>query len=54
MNIAISFLGNATMNKIVGATTVNKDDDLTMLNIANDLEGLWRKEANEGIQGNEW
>jgi hypothetical protein len=42
------------MNKIVGATTVNKDDDLPMLNIANELEGLWSREASEGMQGNEW
>jgi hypothetical protein len=40
-NIAIGFLGNATMNKIVGATTVNKDDDIPMLNVANELERLW-------------
>jgi hypothetical protein len=40
MNIAIGFLGNATMDKIVGATTVNQDDDLSILNIANELEGL--------------
>jgi hypothetical protein len=53
-NIAIGFLGNVTMNKIVGATTVNKDDDLPILNISNELEGLWRREANEGMQGNEW
>jgi hypothetical protein len=36
MNITIGFLGNATMNKIVGAITANKDDDLHMLNIANE------------------
>jgi hypothetical protein len=53
-NIEIGFLGNAMMNKIVGATTFNKDDDLPMLNIANELEGLWSREANEGMQGNEW
>jgi hypothetical protein len=54
MNIAIGFLGNVMMNKIVGATIVNKDDDLPILNIANDIEGLWSREASEGIQGNEW
>jgi hypothetical protein len=53
-NIEIGFLGNVTMNKIVGATIVNKDDDLLMLNIANELEGLWSRESNEGMQGNEW
>jgi hypothetical protein len=40
MNIAIGFLGNAMMNKIVGSTTINKDYELPMLNIANELEGL--------------
>jgi hypothetical protein len=49
-NIAIGFLGNATMNKIMGVATVNKDDDFLMLNIANELEGLWRREASEGMQ----
>jgi hypothetical protein len=41
MNITIGFLGNAMMNKIVGVTTVNKDDDLLVLNVANELEHLW-------------
>jgi hypothetical protein len=53
-NIAIGFLGNVTMKKIVGATTVNKDDDLPLLNIANELEGLWGREDNEGMKGNKW
>jgi hypothetical protein len=53
-NITIGFLGNAMMNKIVGATIVNKDDDLPILNIANELEGLWSREVSEGMQGNEW
>jgi hypothetical protein len=35
MDIAISFLGNATMNKIMGASTINKNDDLPMLNVTN-------------------
>jgi hypothetical protein len=34
-NIAISFLVNATMNKIMGASTINKNDDLPMLDISN-------------------
>jgi hypothetical protein len=34
MNIAIDFLGNAAVNKIMGDSTVNKDDDFPMLNIA--------------------
>jgi hypothetical protein len=53
-NITIGFLGNVPMNKIVGATIVNKDDDLPMLNIANAIEGLWSRESSEGIQVNEW
>ena len=35
MYIAISFLGNATINKIMGASTINKNDDLPMLNVTN-------------------
>jgi hypothetical protein len=34
-NIAISFLGNAVMNKIMGASTINKNDDLPMLDVTN-------------------
>jgi hypothetical protein len=33
MNIEMSFLGNATMNKIMGASTINKNDDLPMLDV---------------------
>jgi hypothetical protein len=34
-DIEISFLGNAAMNKIMGASTINKNDDLPMLDVAN-------------------
>jgi hypothetical protein len=34
-DITISFLGIATMNKIMGVATVNEDDDLSMLNVTN-------------------
>jgi hypothetical protein len=33
--IAISFLGNAVMNNIMGASTINNNDDLPMLDLAN-------------------
>jgi hypothetical protein len=33
--ITLSFLGNAAMNKIMGASTINKIDDLPMLNLTN-------------------
>jgi hypothetical protein len=52
-DITISFLGNATMNKIMGASIVNKDDDLLMLNATNFLEGLGSIEPREIIQGND-
>jgi hypothetical protein len=35
MDIEISFLGNVAMNKIMGASTINKNDDLPMLDVAN-------------------
>jgi hypothetical protein len=35
MDITMSLLGNATMNKIMGASTINKNDDLTMLDVTN-------------------
>jgi hypothetical protein len=35
MNIAISFMDSAMMNKIMGSSTINKNDDLPMLDVAN-------------------
>jgi hypothetical protein len=43
MDIAIIFLGNAVMIKIMGASTINKDDDLLMLNVTSYLEVLGRR-----------
>jgi hypothetical protein len=34
-NIAIDFLGNVVVNKIMGVSSVNKDDDFPMLNLVN-------------------
>jgi hypothetical protein len=34
-NIEISLLGNLAMNKTMGASTINKNDDLPMLNVTN-------------------
>ena len=34
-DITISFLGNVAMNKIMGASTINKNDDLLMLDLTN-------------------
>jgi hypothetical protein len=34
-DIEISFLGNAAKNKIMGASTINKNDDLPMLDVTN-------------------
>jgi hypothetical protein len=33
MDVAMSFLGNVTMNKIMGTTTINQNDDLSMLDV---------------------
>ena len=35
MDVAMSFLGNVAMNKIMGAATINQNDDLPMLDVAN-------------------
>jgi hypothetical protein len=35
MDVAMSFLGNAVMNKIMDATTINQNDDLPMLDVTN-------------------
>jgi hypothetical protein len=52
-DIVISFLGNASINKIMGVSIVNEDDDLPMLNVTNELEGLGSIESSESIQGND-
>ena len=52
-DIAISFLGNVMMNKIMGASTINKNDDLPILDVANYFEGLGSREAHERIYGND-
>jgi hypothetical protein len=33
MDVAMSFSGNAVMNKIMGASTINQNDDLLMLDV---------------------
>jgi hypothetical protein len=33
MDITVGFLGDAAMNKVVGAATINQDDDLSVLDI---------------------
>jgi hypothetical protein len=48
-DITISFLGNVVMNKIIGASTINKNDALLMLDVANYVEGLGNREASESI-----
>jgi hypothetical protein len=35
MDIEMSFLKNALMDKIMSATTINYDDDLLIFNVAN-------------------
>ena len=48
-DITTSFLGNAMMNKIMGASTINKNDELSMLDVTNYLEGLGSREATKRI-----
>jgi hypothetical protein len=48
-DIAISFIGNAAMNKIMGVSIINKNDDLPMLDVANYFEGLGSIESRESI-----
>jgi hypothetical protein len=33
MDVAMGFLGNAAMNKIVGSATINQNDDLLVLDV---------------------
>jgi hypothetical protein len=49
MDIAISFLGNVAMNKIIGASTIKKNDEISMLDVANTFEGLRSRESSERI-----
>jgi hypothetical protein len=35
MDVAMSFLGNAVMDKIMGDSTINQNDDLLMLDVTN-------------------
>ena len=35
MDVAMSFLDNAAMNTIMGASTINKNDDLPMVDVTN-------------------
>jgi hypothetical protein len=48
-DIAIGFLGNEAMNKIMGSSTINKNYYLPMFYVRNYLEGLERTEASESI-----
>jgi len=48
-DISIDFLGNATMNKIMGVSTINEDYELHVLNVSNELEGLGSREFNEDM-----
>jgi hypothetical protein len=52
MDVAMSFLGNAVMNKIMGASTINQNDDLSMLDLTDQLEGLGSGESSESIEAN--
>jgi hypothetical protein len=33
MDVVMSFLGNVAMNKIIGVSTINQNDDLLMLDV---------------------
>jgi hypothetical protein len=50
MDITIDFLGNASMNTIIVYFIVNEDDEIPMLNVANELEGLGSREAKKDMQ----
>ena len=54
MDITMGFLSDAAMNKIVGAATINQDDDFSVLDVPDYLEGLGGREASEIIEGNDW
>jgi hypothetical protein len=35
IDVTIDFLGNAVMNKVMGATTINKDDEFPIFDLTN-------------------
>jgi hypothetical protein len=35
MDVTIDFLGNAVMNKVMGATTIHKDDEFPIFDVTN-------------------
>jgi hypothetical protein len=49
MDITMSFLGNAVMNKIMGASTIYQNDDLPIVDVTDYLEGLGSREDSESI-----
>jgi hypothetical protein len=53
MDVAMNFLGNVAMNKIMGVSTINQNDDLPILDVTNNLEGLRSRESSESIEGND-
>jgi hypothetical protein len=53
MDVAMSFLGNAVKNKIMGDATVNQNDDLLMLGVTDYLECLRSIESSQSIEGND-
>jgi hypothetical protein len=50
MDVAMSFLGNASMNKIMGVATINQNYDLPILDVTDYLEGLGSGEDSESIE----
>jgi hypothetical protein len=54
MDVAMSFLGNAAMNKIMGVATINQNDDLLMLDVIDYVEDFGSGESHESIEGNDW
>jgi hypothetical protein len=54
MDVAMGFLDDGAMNKIVGAATINQDDDLSVLDVTDYLEGLGGRETGESIEGDDW
>jgi hypothetical protein len=49
MDVAMSFLGNVAMNKIMGSSNINQNDDLPILDLTDELEGLGSREGSESI-----
>jgi hypothetical protein len=50
MDVVVSFLGYTSMNEVLDATALNSDNDFAMFDVANQFEGLGRRNFSQHMQ----